>query len=71
MGLRARFSFDETMDFGEDTGTPVLETSAARVPVKFTGRPDKLVIRLGDARVSSLDQRPLDAGAKRAAAARY
>ena len=70
MGLRARFSFDETMDF-EDTGTPVLETSAARVPVKFTGRPDKFVIRLGDARVSSLDQRPLDAGAKRAAAARY
>jgi len=47
----ARFSLDETFDVGEDTGTPVVEEYAAKMPYEFTGtlkkfgvvlEPDKL-----------------------------
>jgi hypothetical protein len=31
---RARFSLDETMDFSEDTGSPVLEDYADKTPCK-------------------------------------
>ncbi len=41
-----RFSFDETFDVGEDTGTPVLEDYADRMPFAFSGTLDKLVIEL-------------------------
>jgi hypothetical protein len=40
-----RFSFDETFDVGEDTGTPVNENYD--VPFKFTGQIEKLVVDLG------------------------
>jgi len=40
-----RFSFDETFDVGEDTGTPVSENYD--VPFKFTGQIEKLVVDLG------------------------
>jgi arylsulfatase len=39
-----RFSFDETFDIGEDTGTPVVEDYVDKMPFKFTGRLEKLVI---------------------------
>jgi arylsulfatase A-like enzyme len=39
-----RFSFDETFDVGEDTGTPVSENYD--VPFKFTGQIEKLVVDL-------------------------
>lgn len=42
-----RFSLDETMDIGEDTGTPVLEEYEPRMPFRFTGRLEKVVIELG------------------------
>jgi arylsulfatase len=35
------------MDFGEDTGTPVVEDYAAKMPCEFTGKLNKFVIRLG------------------------
>ena len=41
-----RFSFDETFDVGEDTGTPVSEDYD--VPFKFTGNSEKVVINLGE-----------------------
>ena len=41
-----RFSFDETFDIGEDTGTPVVEDYADKMPFKFTGKLEKLVIEL-------------------------
>lgn len=44
--IRARFSFDETMDFGEDTGTPVVEDYDDRMPFKFSGKLNKFVIEL-------------------------
>ena len=44
--IRARFSFDETMDFGEDTGTPVVEDYDAKMPFKFSGTLERVVITL-------------------------
>jgi hypothetical protein len=35
--VAARFSLDETFDVGEDTGTPVVEDYAAKMPYPFTG----------------------------------
>jgi arylsulfatase len=41
-----RFSLDETFDVGEDTGTPVVEDYAGKMPFRFTGKLNKLVIEL-------------------------
>jgi hypothetical protein len=41
-----RFSVDETFDVGEDTGTPVLEDYADRMPFRFNGTLNKVVIEL-------------------------
>ena len=41
---------DETMDFGEDTATPVIEDYGAQTPFKFTGTLDKFVIYLGESK---------------------
>jgi arylsulfatase A-like enzyme len=41
-----RFSLDETFDVGEDTGTPVVEDYADKMPFRFTGKLNKLVIDL-------------------------
>jgi arylsulfatase len=43
-----RFSLDESFDVGEDTGTPVAEDYAERMPFRFTGELRRLVIDLGD-----------------------
>jgi arylsulfatase len=42
----ARFSLDETFDVGEDTGTPVIEDYADRMPYPFTGTLKKFVVVL-------------------------
>ena len=39
-----RFSLDETLDVGEDTGTPVSEDY--KVPFKFTGKIEKVTVQL-------------------------
>jgi hypothetical protein len=39
-----RFSTEETLDFGEDTGTPV--DMSYDVPSRFTGELDKVVVDL-------------------------
>ncbi|TWT85568.1 Arylsulfatase precursor [Posidoniimonas polymericola] len=41
-----RMSLDETLDIGEDTGTPVSEDY--QVPFKFTGEIDKVTIKISD-----------------------
>jgi arylsulfatase len=41
-----RFSLDETFDVGEDTGTPVVEDYADKMPFRFTGKLDRLTIEL-------------------------
>ncbi|MGF6767855.1 arylsulfatase A-like enzyme [Paraburkholderia sp. GAS199] len=44
--VRNRFSFDETMDVGEDTGTPVLMDYMDKMPFAFTGKLEKITIDL-------------------------
>ncbi len=65
-----RFSLDETFDVGEDTGTPVVEDYASKMPFRFTGTLNKFVIDLGEAKVAAADQKAAEeASAKLAAAA--
>ena len=53
-----RVSADETLDIGEDTGTAVSQDY--HVPFKFTGTLNKVVVDLGEAELSSQDQKELD-----------
>jgi hypothetical protein len=59
-----RFFFDETFDVGEDTGTPVDLTYD--VPFAFTGQIDKLVLKLGDNKLSDADQKTVKKMEKKA-----
>ena len=52
-----RFTFDETFDVGEDTGTPVSEDYD--VPFKFTGKIEKVVVKLGETKLGAADQERL------------
>jgi arylsulfatase A-like enzyme len=54
--IRSRFSLDETMDFGEDTGTPVVEDYVTKMPFKFTGELTKFVIRPVSTSLSSAER---------------
>src|SRR5260370_41606909 len=49
-----RISADETLDIGEDTGTPVSEDY--QVPFNFTGDLKKVAIQLTDAALSAEDE---------------
>ena len=49
-----RISADETLDIGEDTGTPVSEDY--QVPLKFTGALKRVAIQLTDATLSPEDE---------------
>jgi hypothetical protein len=53
-----RVSADETFDIGEDTDTPVSEDY--HVPFKFDGTLNKVVIDLGEAKLSPQEQKELD-----------
>jgi arylsulfatase len=53
-----RVSADETLDIGEDTGTPVSEDY--HVPFKFTGTINKVVVKLSEASLSPEEQKELD-----------
>ncbi|MBI3838339.1 MAG: arylsulfatase [Planctomycetia bacterium] len=55
--LPFRMSLDETLDCGEDTGTPVSEDYAGKMPFKFTGKLDKVVIQLGDSQLAAQEQK--------------
>src|SRR5262249_4529987 len=54
----------------EDTGSPVVEEYAAKMPYKFTGSLEKFTIHLGDSGLGAADMRELDKGARAGAAAR-
>jgi len=49
-----RVSVDETLDIGEDTGTPV--NNDYRVPFRFTGNLKRVVIGLTDAKLTAEDE---------------
>jgi hypothetical protein len=49
-----RVSFDETLDIGEDTGTPVSEDY--KVLFKFTGTLNRVLIRPSDEPLSAADE---------------
>jgi arylsulfatase len=53
-----RISADETLDIGEDTGTPVSEDY--QVPFKFTGDLKKVAIQLTDVPLSPEDQAEIE-----------
>ena len=54
-----RFSLDETFDVGEDTGTPVLDEYADKMPFRFTGTLKKFVVVLEPLKLSADEQRRL------------
>jgi arylsulfatase len=58
--LAFRISLDETLDCGEDTGTPVNEDY--HVPFKFTGELKQVVIDLTPEPLSAHDDAKLKAG---------
>jgi arylsulfatase len=57
--IAARFSLDETFDIGQDTGTPVLEEYADKMPFRFTGTLTRFVVILEPHRLSEDEQRRL------------
>jgi arylsulfatase len=57
--LAFRMSLDETLDCGDDTGTPVTEDYV--VPFRFPGKIDKVAVRIGDATLTPAEKRELDA----------
>jgi arylsulfatase A-like enzyme len=54
-----RFSLDETFDVGEDTGTPVVEEYADKMPFPFTGTLRKLVVILEPEKLTQEDRQRL------------
>ena len=67
--IPVRFSADETLDIGEDTGTPVVEDYVDKMPFKFTGDLKKVVIELGKSGLTASDVKTLEALNKKALAA--
>lgn len=44
--IRIIYSFDETFDIGEDSGTPVIDDYEGKMPFRFTGKLEKVTILL-------------------------
>src|SRR5262249_23543815 len=57
--IPVRFSLDETMDVGMDTGTPVVEDYVNKMPFKFTGGLKKVVVDLGKSGLAAADEKEL------------
>jgi arylsulfatase A-like enzyme len=64
--VKVRFSLDETFDVGEDTGTPVVEDYADKMPYAFTGTLKKLVVLLEPENLTSEQREQLRREAARA-----
>ena len=68
--IALRFSLDETMDMGMDTGTPVVEDYVDKMPFKFTGVLTKVVIELGKSGLTASDEKGLEIANKKLAGVR-
>ncbi|MBI1824768.1 MAG: arylsulfatase [Planctomycetes bacterium] len=66
--LPFRLAVDETLDCGEDTGTPVTEDY--HMPFKFTGGLKKVVIELGKSGLTANDEKKLEESNEKIAAVR-
>ncbi len=62
-----RMSLDETLDIGEDTGTPIVEDY--QVPFKFTGELKKVTINLADRKLTEAELQKYREGRLKAALA--
>jgi arylsulfatase len=58
--IPVRFSLDETLDVGMDTGTPVVEDYVDKMPFKFTGILRKVVVELGKSGLAAADKKELN-----------
>ena len=67
--IPVRFSLDETFDIGMDTGTPVVEDYADKMPFKFTGTLKKVVIELGKSGLTANAEKKLKEQAEKLARA--
>jgi arylsulfatase len=54
-----RFSLDETFDVGEDTGSPVVEDYADKMPFAFTGTLKKFVVVLEPEKLTDEERKHL------------
>jgi len=66
--LPFRISLDETLDCGEDTGSPV--SADYHVPFTFTGELKKVVTELGRSGLTASDEKQLEEANKKLAAVR-
>jgi arylsulfatase len=57
--LMVRFSLDETFDVGEDTGTPVIEDYADKMPFAFSGTLKKFIVVLEPQKLSDEERKQL------------
>jgi arylsulfatase len=57
--IPVRFSLDETLDVGMDTGTPVVEDYVDKMPFKFTGVLRNVVVDLGKSGLGAADEKKL------------
>jgi arylsulfatase A-like enzyme len=57
--IRNRFSLDETFDIGEDTGTPVIEDYADKMPFAFTGTLKKIEVVLEPEKLTDEEKKRL------------
>ena len=57
--VAARFSLDETFDIGEDTGTPVAEEYATKMPYQFTGTLQKFGVVLEPDKLTAEERKRL------------
>ena len=58
--IAVRFSLDETLDVGQDTGTPVVEGYLDKMPFEFTGDLKKVVVALGKSGLAAADEQKLE-----------
>jgi arylsulfatase len=56
---QVRFSLDETFDVGEDTGTPVVEDYADKMPFAFIGTLNKLLVVLEPQKLTEEERQKL------------
>jgi arylsulfatase len=54
-----RFSLDETFDIGEDTGTPVAEDYADRMPFAFSGTLKRFLVVLEPQKLTEAERQRL------------